>query len=152
MISCDNELRVPETPVKKQRLEDMKSAETEGMTPEKYIEDLDAQFLFDNFEDIIKVSFDREHSAEEQEASPERVLEFSEMAFESPVKVRFLDFSKSSSKKVAKMEEVEMEKKTEIENVDIEDIKDANELQENFLRLEIADACLSPKSKYIEDN
>lgn len=42
MLSSNNELRVPETPVKKQRLEDMKSAETEGMTPEKYIEDLDA--------------------------------------------------------------------------------------------------------------
>lgn len=73
------------------------------------------------------MSFDREHSAEEQEASsPERVLEFSEMAFESPVKVRFLDFSKSSNKKAVKMEEMEME--TKIENADIENKNDVNEM------------------------
>lgn len=52
-------MRVPETPVKKQRVEDLKSAETEVMTPEKYIEDLDPQYLFDNFDEIIKVSFNK---------------------------------------------------------------------------------------------
>jgi hypothetical protein len=58
ITSTQYELIVPETPAKKQRLQDIKSAETEGMTPEKYIEDLDAQYLFDHFDDIIKVSFE----------------------------------------------------------------------------------------------
>ena len=74
-----NGLTVPETPVKKQRIEEMKSAETVGMTPQKYIQDLDAQYLFDHFDDIIKVSFEGEVFTEE--GSPERKLEYHEIDF-----------------------------------------------------------------------
>ena len=46
-----------ETPVKKNKEIHLLSAETQGKTPEKYLEDLDAQYLFDHFDEIVKVTF-----------------------------------------------------------------------------------------------
>lgn len=41
------------------------------MTPEKCIQDIDAQYLFDHFDDIIKVSFEGEIAAEEEQLERE---------------------------------------------------------------------------------
>lgn len=88
--------------------------------------------MFDNFDDIVKVSFSEEGFLEEQ--SPERVLEFNEVSFESPVKVRSLDFSKSTNKK----KEMEIFDRMEVDKPPVEDreweMSPGNGEEEHLLR------------------
>lgn len=50
-----------ETPIKKAREADFTSAETTNQTPEKPIaDDIDPQYLFEHFDELVKVEFNGE--------------------------------------------------------------------------------------------
>lgn len=50
-----------ETPIKKTKEAEFTSAETTNQTPEKPVpDDIDPQYLFEHFDELVKVEFDRE--------------------------------------------------------------------------------------------